>query len=882
MAYPQGYVNQFADSPAYKPDWQFLTQVMGTKQAEYDRGFNMVKSLYNSVLNNPISGEDNEKFRSEAFKKLQNSLKSVSGVDLSNPTNIIKAQGLIAPIADDKELAYDMSVTAYHGKQKQMMDGYKNSSDPKVRAQYNDWSKQDIAYAEQDLRSAKRGNGSIMQVAPRDFVPFEDTMAYLNEAADKAKLKIVQSHTDPSGYIIKDTNGRDAELPFGEWAKTQLGDRFDRQFQVMGRVTAETKIRGIMKDKGLSREDATSSIATDMATQATDQYTKEFASYDASLKGIENKIGIFKKNYPNGINTNPNVKAEYETLLKARDIYKDRVKDTMTQMERMKTDGTKYFSENINSIYTDKIKNQISSNWGKTRADATAQTELTADQAQITKWNIASHEKIANAQLTLGYAQLAQKQKTDELNLRLKVKEMKAVKGAPSEELIGSFQSTETVAAVDQMNTELNSYRGDLFNNAFGAGTGLINMVIQDPKEHNKLFTILSKVKAISSGQGGPLNAEEYGELNKYAKTIGATIKNPWNKDTANNVLDLLAGQTYMVASKNLETYAKIGKTRESAKMLPAFKETIKNMQMINNQGEQLHASYKSIAQAITDANGNLKQGYEKAKLVKHAGDGTPIYDLADVPYELKQSLDNVVGSQFTQKLRPIGHSYNFKGITSGEIQNLFNSKATLATSDGSKLDVEQLSKLPFSDLKKLFGDEARADYNPVTKTVKLQFGVSPGDPIAKTLKLDKAQTITVTVPYESIASSQGALNRLEKYVAPNTVGNQTLGIFNKFSANPNSHIKADSYMKNMGFDFDVAGVMDTNGRYGLGINMTFVNPWTNKTENIYQFQPVDQSKPDSYAKVENLIDTMYTDYLVQRGDHESIFDKDKLTDYPS
>ena len=151
----KGLTDQFGPMQLYKPDYQFLTQVYGTRQAEYDRGFSMVRNLYNSVLNSAVTNSDNQSFRQEAFKKLQGALKSVSNVDLSNPTNIMRAQGLIDPISQDQDLAYDMAVTRFHQAQKQKMEQYKNSTDPKIRAMYNDFSKMDIAFAEEDLRNAK-------------------------------------------------------------------------------------------------------------------------------------------------------------------------------------------------------------------------------------------------------------------------------------------------------------------------------------------------------------------------------------------------------------------------------------------------------------------------------------------------------------------------------------------------------------------------------------------------------------------------------------------------------------------------------------------------------------------------------------------------------
>ena len=193
----QGDASPIVDIQPWTPDWSFLEQVYGVTQQRYDKGFNMVKGLYNSVLNSKVTNSQNAEFRNTIFQKLQGSLRDVSALDLSDPTNVAKAQDLLDPITEDKDLAYDMYATKHHDGQKQIMDTYKNSTDAKTRGMYSDYSKMDIAYAEEDLRKAKRGDGSIQSVQTRDFTPFEDINEYLNKAANEAKLVI--NNTESKG-----------------------------------------------------------------------------------------------------------------------------------------------------------------------------------------------------------------------------------------------------------------------------------------------------------------------------------------------------------------------------------------------------------------------------------------------------------------------------------------------------------------------------------------------------------------------------------------------------------------------------------------------------------------------------------------------------------
>ena len=64
----QGDASPIADIKGWTPDWSFLENVYGVTQQRYDRGFNMVKSLYNSVLNSNVTNSQNAEFRNTIFQ----------------------------------------------------------------------------------------------------------------------------------------------------------------------------------------------------------------------------------------------------------------------------------------------------------------------------------------------------------------------------------------------------------------------------------------------------------------------------------------------------------------------------------------------------------------------------------------------------------------------------------------------------------------------------------------------------------------------------------------------------------------------------------------------------------------------------------------------
>ena len=198
------------------------------------------------------------------------------------------------------------------------MDSYKNSTDAKVRAQYSDYSKLDLMFAEDDLRKAKRGDGSITSVQPRDFTPFEDINEYLSGAAKEAKLQVKFASPDGKGYIMTYTNGKYAEAPFSNWAAMTMGNRFDRQFGVIGRVTAENQIRDLI-GQGMSREQATQQVAKTISADYMKSQQVDVEETATNLTGVDQQIQTIKDLYPQGIPSGrADVLQKYEKLLQLR------------------------------------------------------------------------------------------------------------------------------------------------------------------------------------------------------------------------------------------------------------------------------------------------------------------------------------------------------------------------------------------------------------------------------------------------------------------------------------------------------------------------------------------------------------------------------------
>lgn len=883
----QGDASPIADIQPWTPDWSFLEQVYGVTQQRYDRGFNMVKSLYNSVLNSKVTNQQNAEFRNIVFQKLQGSLRDVSALDLSDPANIAKAQRLLDPITEDKDLAYDMYATKHHDGQKAIMERYKNSTDEKERKLYSDYSKMDIAFAEEDLRNGKRGDGSILNVQTRDFTPFEDVNEYLNKAANEAKL-VIKNTESKGGYILTYTNGELAEKPFSEWAAQQMGTRFDRQFQVMGRVKAENEIRGLMKEKGITRDQAVSEVSQNLAGKYLDSQYSSLREVETNLAEVENGINQYKKIYPNGIPADQrNLKEKYDKLIDAQESLLNSKTQLKGEIEKLETEPETYLGQNLHGIYANQAKKTTATAWGTSRADTTSEVDMKPDQKVIADWDRAAANARAAADRELRWKIHTEDQalKKQQFNQKLELDIMKAKnKGElPNETYVGTYLGTKVYGS--KILTESNTKnKAELFDNAFGAGNGLMNLVIDKASDHGKYYGVIQKLNSISNGSGAKLTVTDKALLSAYARKVGYNSALPGNLDYKSGAyafLTTLTANTYNAATRSLGTLSKL-KSKEAKNYIQSFQNTLTSMKRDLEEQREIDKSYRNIASHVYDYNTkSIKPGYEGAKIIGRLPDGTPLFDMSNVSEAKRRQLDNFVGAEFKSRSNSVGGTYNFTTPSSDELYSLFqkNNTIKISSSDGERLNSDILKNLPDAQLKKLIGDQLQASFDPGSKTMIVKIKTNSSDAIARQLKLKPGTSLTVKIPYEMIESS-AALSRFKRYASHNSINLDSYGVMETFSRNKYGTVEAPSYMEKTGFDFVATGARDSDGRYGASVTYTMLNPSTRKKQQFSKFIQMDPNDPSSFFNLSENINTVWTNYQNQTGNWEDQFSNSSLISY--
>lgn len=127
--YINGLTDYIPQIQPFQPDYNFLANVLQTRQTKYDANYNQLSSVYTSLLNSPMMREGDIKRKDEFFKTIDRDIKKVSGMDLSLQQNVDTAMKVFEPFYNDKNLVNDMVKTKKYQEGLAAHERYKNCID---------------------------------------------------------------------------------------------------------------------------------------------------------------------------------------------------------------------------------------------------------------------------------------------------------------------------------------------------------------------------------------------------------------------------------------------------------------------------------------------------------------------------------------------------------------------------------------------------------------------------------------------------------------------------------------------------------------------------------------------------------------------------------
>jgi hypothetical protein len=253
--YLQNVTDYIPQIQPFRPDYNFLGNVLQTKQTSYDASRKKINDLYGSLLYAPLTKDSNIKRRDEFFKVIDNDIKRISGMDLSLQQNVDQATKVFKGFTDDKFLVRDMVWTKGFQSNVDKHENLKNCNDPKKCGDLQAWDEglQELQYKQQEFKNTT-DEESMNFAVPEYTGYFNWQKQAITEALNKNYT--VSKDTIKGGYIVHDTNGELVQGGLYSLYKNAYGNdpRVNSNYATKAFVTRKNNIAQMSAQYGSEEE----------------------------------------------------------------------------------------------------------------------------------------------------------------------------------------------------------------------------------------------------------------------------------------------------------------------------------------------------------------------------------------------------------------------------------------------------------------------------------------------------------------------------------------------------------------------------------------------------------------------------------------------------
>ncbi len=205
--YIQGITDYIPRIQPFKPDFNYYSNILQTKEAQYQAGYEKLSNIYGTLLNSEMLRSNNVERRNEFFTNIDNDIKKISGLDLSKEQNVTAAQKIFQPLINDKYIQKDIAFTKVWRGQQSRANALKNCTDPKKCGDlYWEDGVRALNYKAEDF--AKATDDESLMFSNPTYTPYVDVRGKAEAYAKEMGYKVKTVTRTPDGmYRITTTNG---------------------------------------------------------------------------------------------------------------------------------------------------------------------------------------------------------------------------------------------------------------------------------------------------------------------------------------------------------------------------------------------------------------------------------------------------------------------------------------------------------------------------------------------------------------------------------------------------------------------------------------------------------------------------------------------------
>lgn len=286
--------NAIAPLPLYTPDFGTISTLLQRRATMYEQGFAQVKSANDSIVNAPLTNQENEVLRSQYLQDAQKKLKDISSMDLSDMRNVDNAQSVFAPFWQDKFMLKDMALTRQAQSEISKAYAARDSTDEKIRSTYSDKSVQYIMNGLDPLRTASRTDADFSKVQQRRFVRSQNIMGDIEKLRKESGFEVIT--TDASGpQIVTTTNGVKSVTSYKNFVQANWKPEYDDYINMEMTVAHENTVKEKMRQYNITEDEAKVMIGKDYLADTKKTYNKDLTELDANILSIDSQMEAYKK-----------------------------------------------------------------------------------------------------------------------------------------------------------------------------------------------------------------------------------------------------------------------------------------------------------------------------------------------------------------------------------------------------------------------------------------------------------------------------------------------------------------------------------------------------------------------------------------------------------
>lgn len=385
--------------PTYSPDFGFLQSMQMRANQQYDQGLQKVAGSY-SLFNQPVTGQAMSQRQRDYARQAQDQMKDVSAADLSDPKNVMKAENILAPFWQDKDLLTNISGTKSTYNNIQTIQSGLLSKDEKERDMYNPIQVQDQQDYLSELAAAGTDHDKLSQVQTRTIAPFTNLTKLWNESAKNQKLEIKYEEGTGSPYLVSTEGGKQSIPGFTTWARGQLGPETEGMFQTIGRVAANHARRQVLQaNPSLTGDAVNSAIADYTYDKQKTSFENNLATYATDIASIDKRMKEIEARSPKDKNGNAkpteNDFSIYKQLMRNKLDYKEYQDDQQYKYQSFITDkdsALKRIATDPQEAFSQLEKDNRVSTWATGRAAISSQ-EIKKNDAYFSQWQQTSVDR---------------------------------------------------------------------------------------------------------------------------------------------------------------------------------------------------------------------------------------------------------------------------------------------------------------------------------------------------------------------------------------------------------------------------------------------------------------------------------------------------------